>query len=113
MSITKMELFYSNSCPACRNFKPVWNKLKEDMGSNNIQYTELNCQDNMEGCKLNNVTTIPHVEVYLSNNQHFKYTNSREYPDLRDFILSKNSVQQGGNLLNNKKSTRYPIKYIN
>ena len=111
MSIAKMQLFYSDSCPACRNFKPVWEKLKQDMTDNNIQFQELDCQKDMASCEIKKISTIPHLEVTISDGTTFKYTNSRDYPDLRDFILS-NNVQQGG-AKPKGKSIRYHIKYIN
>jgi len=62
-----IKLFYADWCGHCKNFKPIWNELKNKY-SNNITFIEIDCST--ESPQIEYVKGYPTVSVYKNYNEY-------------------------------------------
>ncbi len=53
----KLYLFYSNNCSHCKNFKPSWEKIKNEK----INTEEIDCDINNDKCNKYNIQAYPTI----------------------------------------------------
>jgi hypothetical protein len=87
----KLELYYKPTCPHCKTFMPIWNKIINDLPTD-ATYEEINCDLPTSSVKVseNKITSVPSL-VLLVDNQKKYYMGSRTYEDIARF-LSINGV---------------------
>ena len=78
-----LKLFYADWCPHCIDFKPIWNKIKNQ--HTNIDFINVDCT--------NNSPQVPYVKGFptialLDSNERFieTYENDRSYEDFNSYI---------------------------
>ena len=80
--------FYSNGCTPCRQYAPVFEKIKQEL-QEEIIFIDVNVENdptNITGQY--KVRGIPHI-VILENNQEIKnYSGGMTEEQLRDFIIN-------------------------
>jgi len=97
-------LYYANWCPHCVNFKPTWNKLKEDL-STQVTFKEYEDGNNKAQIAAANIQAYPTIKI---NGK--EYLGDRSYNALKSFL----SGQSGGSRNNfYEKYLKYKHKYIN
>jgi len=80
--------FYSNGCTPCRQYAPVFEKIKQEL-QEEVIFIDVNVENdptNITGQY--KVRGIPHI-VILENNQEIKnYSGGMTEEQLRDFIIN-------------------------
>ena len=78
-----LKLFYADWCPHCVDFKPIWNKIKNQ--HTNIDFVNVDCT--------NNSPQVPYVKGFptialLDSNERFieTYENDRSYEDFNSYV---------------------------
>lgn len=81
-----VKLFYSNNCPHCVVFKPLWNMLKEKHG-NRLKFIDVDCTYNP--VNLPYVQGVPTIAIYDSRDRYISnYSKQRTKEALNEFFSS-------------------------
>lgn len=92
---SQIYLFYSQNCPACQRFKPVWDKIHNDINVRNtfpnvdaipIDVDDPKYQNLVDKYKISQVPTL----IYKTPNRNFKYEGPHDYQRITDWIASRN-----------------------
>lgn len=82
----KTLLFYfAPWCGYCKNFMPVWNKLKKYRKMYKIDMQAINCDEHPMICKRDDVKSYPTLRL-VSDNKIIEYSGDRTLDDLLKFI---------------------------
>lgn len=84
----EITLFYADWCHFCKEFKPVWNNMKDESSYDlaNIEFIEYGEQD---AAKLNKrVNGYPTIRINIFGAEH-EYENNRNPDDMYRFIIKQ------------------------
>lgn len=76
-------LYYTDSCPHCINFKPVWKSFVSKNMSLPVKFREVDCEK--EEADVDGVPTV----MYYENGKEEEYRGTRTRKGLEEFIRSK------------------------
>lgn len=94
-------LYYSNMCPACRNFHPIYTNFVNNLYKNNqklnIKFYEISNDENnkhledainvlLKHCKVENRGYIPHLLVFCKNKLLDSHIGGMSIDELNQFI---------------------------
>tara|TARA_B100000886_G_scaffold316909_1_gene255834 strand:- start:1088 stop:1414 length:327 start_codon:yes stop_codon:yes gene_type:complete len=107
--MTKVTLFYADWCGHCNTFKPEWEKLKEILPKNNIEFAEYEDSKNADVINSNNIEGFPTIKIE-TNEGTFDYNGRRDADSILDTVLP---LKQTGGLSSNRYVNKkiYMIKY--
>ena len=92
--MTKITLYHSEWCSHCRDFKPVWDKLKPLLKKNNIEYNSYEYPNDLINFIKDGVEEFPTIKIN-KNGTDYEYKGEREYKKIKKELLDEN-VQTGG-----------------
>jgi thiol-disulfide isomerase/thioredoxin len=79
-----IKLYFTDWCPHCSQFKPIWNKLKSRF-SNNFEFIDVDCTNNSPN--LPYVEGYPTISLFNMNNQHLNnYEDDRNYESIETYL---------------------------
>lgn len=79
----KIYLYRSETCPACRDFKPVWDLMLPKFNEKNIKYYDIECSKG----DCTGIEYIPTI-IVEKNGTRAEYKGARNYESLIKFIDS-------------------------
>lgn len=77
--------FFAPWCGHCNSFKPTWNQFKEYLDKNNMQYKEVDYEQNSSLCDKYKIQGFPTILVD-NNNDIQEYEGNRTYESLVSWI---------------------------
>jgi thiol-disulfide isomerase/thioredoxin len=82
--------FNTDWCGHCQNFKPKWEKLKQEMDGTkingvNVKFVSVDCDEKAELAKAYNVSGYPTIKC-LTNNSVAEFNDERTENKLREFV---------------------------
>lgn len=78
-----IKLYYADWCHHCVEFKPIWNKLKNNY--KNINFIDINCTDKQPNLIF--INGYPTIALFDSNNKHIEnYENDRTYELFKNYL---------------------------
>ena len=83
----KIVLFYVPWCPHCKNMMPEWNKLEQSMNGTQTVVNKVNCEENPEEAKNNNVDGFPTI-ILFKDGKSIPYEGDRSAEAIKSFIES-------------------------
>jgi thiol-disulfide isomerase/thioredoxin len=74
-------------CHHCKVFKPIWNRVKRKLASDDLVFLELNCDDKEQDKMCNDlgVSAVPKL-MWGNTAKQFKYTGEMLEEDIEEFI---------------------------
>ena len=84
--------FYAPWCKYCKEFKPIWIKLKEKLIEMKINFFEIDCNKKKEYCKDFEIEEYPSIKMFY-NKKIYNFDKSRSLDNLIDFILNTTSLK--------------------
>lgn len=87
-----MALFYADWCGHCKTFKPIWNKVKQDMDGKSVNgvkvtFSDINADEQGDVVKEYNVEGFPTVKC-ITNNAVMDFDQDRSEEGLMSYIRS-------------------------
>jgi hypothetical protein len=77
---------------------PEWRKLEQSISGSGIRPASLNCEENPETCRTQNIRGYPTIRLYI-NDQAVEYTSpDREFPALKTWLSEKYAEKTGQTL---------------
>ena len=85
----KIVLYSAPWCSHCEQFKPKWNKFKEDNKNkiNNLDIKTVDCQTENELCNNEKIEFIPSIIMYKNGDKKV-YEGEKDIEQLKKWILS-------------------------
>ena len=81
----KIVLYYVPWCPHCKNMMPEWNKLEQSMNGSQTNVNKVNCEENPEEAKKNNVDGFPTI-ILFKDGKSIPYEGDRSAEAIKDFV---------------------------
>lgn len=79
-----IKLYFTDWCPHCETFKPVWNKLKSKF-SNKFNFVDVNCTTNNPN--LPYIEGYPTISLFNINNEYLNnYEEDRSYESMETYL---------------------------
>ena len=104
MSSNKVTLYYADWCGHCKNFKPIWEGLKNVFNENNIKHEEYEESKDEEVMLRENIEAYPTI-IIENDSGKYQYNGGRD----ADSILREFFTMQGGG----SKNKKFKIQYSN
>ena len=80
--------FYSNGCTPCKQYGPVFEKVKQEL-QGEIIFTEINVENDPENLTGHyKVKGIPHTVILINNQEIKKHSGGMTEEQLSQFILN-------------------------
>lgn len=106
---TTIILYYSNTCPHCVLFKPIWNELKTKL-ANSIKFVEYEEQKDAEIINNSNIDYYPTIKIKKNLEDEYEYIGDRTLINIMEELDESNDIID---LQSNKyKYMKYKQKYI-
>ena len=83
------KFFYADWCPHCRNFKSIWNDLKENYKSDKIKFEDVDCVANENIAEQSNIEGFPTLRLYSTDNKYDEYNGSRSLENIKEYLDKK------------------------
>lgn len=81
--------FYSNGCNPCKQFAPVFEKVKQELQSEQIEFVEINVENDPENLSGQyGVRGIPHTVVITEGAETQARSGRIAEDELKQFILN-------------------------
>jgi thiol-disulfide isomerase/thioredoxin len=87
---TIMTYHFTTWCPACKSFKPHWERLKADPAMANIKFMEFDA----DTYRFPWVKLLPTLIMYRRGHG-YKYTGTPDYESVREFIMTPSFETNG------------------
>ena len=84
----ELNLFYTKWCKYSMEFMPMWNKLNSVLKDEPIKLNTIDCDENKELCKQNNVNSFPTL-ILKVNNKTYIYNHQRNFYTIILWIRNK------------------------
>jgi thiol-disulfide isomerase/thioredoxin len=86
----ELYFFHTTWCPHCKKAMPVWNKFKEEIGTNRINgvavhFIEVDCEEDKATAEKFKVTGYPTIKL-VKGNQVIEYDAKPDVDTLREFL---------------------------
>jgi thiol-disulfide isomerase/thioredoxin len=83
--IKTLYLFKADWCGHCIKFKPLWNKLKNEVS--NVNFVEYDYNNNKKEIQQFNIKSYPTI-ILKHNNELIEYEGHRSFEEIKKFIES-------------------------
>ena len=93
--MTKITLYHAEWCGHCKNFIPVWNELKTQLESHNIEHSEFEHSKDAKIIEASNIDGFPTIKIN-KNGDEYEYQGKRNKEDIMTELLKL--TQSGGTL---------------
>lgn len=89
-NVADLYLFYTTWCPHCKTTKPIWQKLKDNVGDNGVKgvkinFIEIDCDKEKELATKFNVEGYPTIKM-VYNDQIIEYDAKPNLETLNQFL---------------------------
>lgn len=110
MSKITVVLYYADWCGHCKDFKPVWEELKDAFKTINVKYEEYEADNNPKEIEKAHVQGFPTI-IIKHNGEEEEYQKGRDFETLFKYIEDKKE-QMGGATDYFEKYKKYKLKYL-
>lgn len=107
--MTKITLYHSDWCSHCREFKPIWNQLKESLSNSNInnkqiEFIEYEYPNDLVSFLKEGVEEFPTIKISKNNNS-YEYKGDTTFDSIKKELLDDNLITQSGGFNNIQTKT--------
>ncbi|KAG1045256.1 hypothetical protein G6F43_011304 [Rhizopus delemar] len=100
---------FSPWCIHCKQFAPTWEQLTEDFGhfakEKDFHFGTIDCSVQGDLCDEHDVIGTPEMQLWNAGQKVEKYTESREYDVLAEYIKKKANAYSENNSLGDEEET--------
>ena len=107
--MTKITLYHSDWCSHCKEFKPIWNQLKESLSNSNInnkqiEFIEYEYPNDLVSFLKEGVEEFPTIKISKNNNS-YEYKGDTTFDSIKKELLDDNLITQSGGFNNIQTKT--------